>query len=71
MYDSDTFLEILEEGERKHARKTILRLGRAHLGPPNEGTLATVNALEDLERLDRMIDRVQVAASWWELLDTP
>ena len=71
MQDSDTFLEILDEGQLKHARNTVLRLGRARLGPPDESTRAAVTAQEDLERLDRMIDRAGAVSSWQELLDTP
>jgi len=71
MHDSDTFLEILEEGQLKQAKKSVLRLGQARLGPPDEATLATVTALEDLERLDRMIDRAGAVSSWQELLATP
>jgi hypothetical protein len=71
MYDSDTFLEILEEGQLKQAKKDLLRFGRSHLGPADDPVQAAVSALEDLERLDRMLDRVEAVSSWQELLDTP
>lgn len=71
MQDSDTFMEILEEGQLKQAKKDLLRFGRSRLGPPDETTLAAVSALEDLERLDRMIDRAGSVASWQELLNIP
>ncbi len=71
MQESDTYLMILEEGEEKHARKTVLLVGKPRLGPPDESVKARLEHITDLERLDRMICRAVDAASWQEILDTP
>lgn len=71
MRDSDTYLYILDEGRLDEAKKLILRQGRIRFGPPDEPTTTTINGLEDLERLERMSERVLTVTTWQELLDTP
>jgi hypothetical protein len=71
MEESDTYLGILEEGEQKQARKTILLLGAKKLGPPDESIKTRLESFTDLERLDRMILQAPTATSWQEILDTP
>jgi hypothetical protein len=71
MRDSDTYLAILEEGEEIRAKKVILQLGRQRFGPPDEAITARLSGITDLDRLDRLIDRLLTAAGWQDLLDTP
>lgn len=71
MRDSDTFMAILEEGYEKQAKKVILSLGRKRFGSPDESVTTRLTAITDLDRLDRLIDRLLDAAGWQELLDTP
>jgi hypothetical protein len=71
MQESDTYLMILEEGEEKHAKKTVLLVGGKKLGPPDESIKTRLESVTDLERLDRMILQAFTAASWQEILDTP
>jgi len=73
MKDSDTYLAIVEEGEESKAKNVILRQGQKRFGPADESITAQLNSLTDLDRLDRLIDRLfdATAASWQELLDTP
>jgi hypothetical protein len=71
MRDSDTYLAILDEGREEQVKEDILRLGRRRLGPPEEGSLATLNGITDLDRLRRIVDRLLDATSWQDLLDTP
>jgi hypothetical protein len=71
MQDSDTYLAILEEGMAKQAKRSIVLLGKAHLGPPNDSVRARLEAITDLERLDRMILEAGAATSWEDILQTP
>ncbi len=68
MEESSTHQLILERGELREARATLLRLGRTRLGEPNETTLSTIQEMSDLERMHRMTDRVFGAAGWQEVL---
>jgi hypothetical protein len=71
MQESDTYQMILDEGQEKHAKKTILLVGEKRLGSPDEPVKARLAGITDLERLDRMILQAVTAASWQEILDTP
>lgn len=71
MRESSTYQYILEEGQTEYAHKTIIRQGRRRFGEPTEEITAAVKAITDLDRLDRILDRVQEAADWQELLRTP
>ena len=71
MHESDTYLAIIDEGQEKHAKKILLRLGTKRFGPVDEAAQAKLNAITDLERLDRQIERVQEASGWEDLLNTP
>jgi hypothetical protein len=71
MRDSDTYLAILDEGREEQLKEDILRLGRKRLGPPEEGAIATLKGIADLERLRRLLDRLLDATTWQDLLDTP
>jgi hypothetical protein len=71
MKESSGYQIILDEGRLDEAKKILLRLGRQSFGVPSEAIKASLEAISDLERLERMSDRVLTAASWSELLDTP
>jgi hypothetical protein len=74
MRESDTYLAILDEGRDEgrleQTRKMILRQGRELFGEPDKTTTATINALSDLERLERMSVRLVRASGWEEILQT-
>ncbi len=59
--------EGINEGAIQEARKTLLRQGSKKLGAPNERIEAEITALDDLDRLDELIDRVQEVSSWDDL----
>jgi hypothetical protein len=63
MHESDTFLAIVDEGQEKRAKKVLLRLGAKRFGPADEAMQARLNAITDLDRLDRQIDRLDEASS--------
>jgi hypothetical protein len=71
MQESDTYLMILDEGQEKHAKKVVLLVGEKRLGAPDESVKNRLDAITDLERLDRMILQAVTAGSWEEILDTP
>jgi hypothetical protein len=71
MEESDTYLAIIDEGREKEAKKVILRLGKRRLGPPDQATELTLEAITDLDRLERVLDRILDATNWQDLLDKP
>lgn len=87
MKESVTYQAILEEGEAKgqakgeakgeikgrlqEARKLLLRVGQKRFGLPAEATCAAIEAIADLERLERLHESLQQVAGWDELLAAP
>jgi predicted transposase YdaD len=75
MKESTTYQYILDEGRAegavREARKILLRQGQRRFGPPSDAISAALAAITDLERLERMSDRILEIASWQELLNTP
>lgn len=71
MGGSDIYLFVVEQGQKKHARKAVLLLGTKKLGPPDDSIRTRLASITDLERLDRMMLRASTAASWEEILNTP
>lgn len=59
---------IMEKGAVQHARESILRQGRLRFGVPSEKELAKLDAIEELDRLDRILDKVPTASGWSALL---
>jgi hypothetical protein len=58
------------EGEVEEARKILLGLGRKRLGEPDERALALVAGINDLDRLNLLLERILDVASWGELLES-
>ncbi len=75
MRDSEGYLAILDEGRAEgrsdEARRLMLRLGRKRFGEPAADLAAQLQAIADVERLERLSERLLDAASWSELLATP
>ena len=59
------------EGELSHARMALLRRARRKLGDPDPSFDRIINEIVDVDRLDRIADRVNDCGSWSDLLDTP
>jgi hypothetical protein len=70
MQESDTYLMIVDEGMEKQAKKDILLVAEARLGPAEASVKSELDSVSDLERLDRMIRRALAANNWREILDT-
>jgi len=71
MQESDTFQAILDEGALKHARTLVLRVGQKKFGLAPDDVVTAVQGIEDLERLDRLIESYHDVSSWEELLQLP
>ena len=71
MEESDTCLMIIDEGQEKFAHKAILAFGEERLGRPTEAVRSQLEAIADLDRLERMVRRAAKAATWEEILETP
>jgi hypothetical protein len=71
MEDSTTYQYILEQGALKWGRDLLVKLGASRLGVPTDEVKAAIQELEDLSRLERMELRVNNAASWNDVLETP
>ncbi len=68
MHESSTYQYILDEGAEREARKLLLRWGQKLLGVPDESIKVALTGITDLERLERMGDRLGEVKSWQELL---
>ncbi len=71
MRESSVYKLILDDGRSDEARRILLRIGSQRFGAPAEAQAAALQAITDLERLERMVDRVLDAADWQDLLNTP
>ncbi len=71
MRESESYMAILDEGAIATAQKFILFLGQKSYGAPGESVMATLDAMEDLERLERIFKRISDVKTWEELLETP
>lgn len=70
MQDYPTFMEIFTEGRVLQARKLILRFFAKRCGPPPEWAIPYVEAISDLDRLERISERLLDAHGWADLLNT-
>jgi predicted transposase YdaD len=56
------------QGRIDEARKVLFRLGRIRFGRLDKPTRANIEAIDDLDRLERLSERVLNATSWADLL---
>jgi Domain of unknown function (DUF4351) len=52
------------------ARHVLLRQGRAKFGEPDAATLAAIESLTDLGRIEQLGERLLQVNSWQELLSS-
>jgi hypothetical protein len=71
MHESSAYELILEEGAIKVSHRHLLRQGQKRFGPPSEDTVRALKSVQDLDRLDRLVDAILNVSSWQELLATP
>ena len=80
MHESPSYQAVLKEGRNEgliegrvgKAQRMLLMLGEDRFGEPDEATQSAVEAIRDVERLERMIKRVYDAniPDWRGLLNT-
>jgi hypothetical protein len=63
--------EMIYEGELRALRRCVVRFAQKRMGKPTREQETTLSEVLDSERLERMLDAVQTAANWDELLATP
>ncbi|MBX6312155.1 MAG: hypothetical protein IRY99_04435 [Isosphaeraceae bacterium] len=72
MEDSVTYQAILEKGQfvgrLQEARSTLIRQGTQKFQAPSEAIQQRIEAIDDLERLEQLLDRVLDAMAWDDLL---
>jgi hypothetical protein len=72
MRESSVYEGLLQEGLAKgraqEAKRILHRFGESRLGPPDPASQAALEAVEDVERLEALLDRVLSASSWEDLL---
>jgi hypothetical protein len=83
MKESSTYQAILAEGRKEgleeglskgaltEARKHLRRFGERTFGPPDTHAAAAIDRIDDLTRLEELLDRLSNAANWHELLGQP
>jgi hypothetical protein len=75
MEESVTYQAIVAEGVAKgrtdEARRLLLRQGRKRFGTPDSETAAAVEAINNLDRLEELSERLLDVSSWEELLAPP
>jgi hypothetical protein len=70
MHESDTYQAILDEGCAKGLQRALLHQGRKKFGDLDEATRRALLDITDLERLDRLSERLLDVATWQDLLQT-
>jgi predicted transposase YdaD len=60
-----------ERGRTREAQETLLRLAGKQFGQPTPQIELSVRSVSDRPRLERMTDRLSLAADWDDLLATP
>jgi hypothetical protein len=75
MHESVAYQIILDEGRAEGqvqgVRKILFRQGHKRFGPAGADIEQAIQAITDLEHLERLADRLLDVASWQELLNTP
>src|SRR5262249_38796071 len=56
------------EGLVLGARRALLHLGQRNLGPVDKATRDALEAINDVQDLDQLLDRLNEVSSWSELL---
>ena len=62
--------EGMAEGQLEEPRRIIIRQGRKRLGEPVARAASVINAIDDLEQIESLLDRVLDASDWDDLLSS-
>ncbi len=71
MHESATYERIIREGRVFEARRLIILAGRKRFPEPDPETIAAIEAINDIDRLEAICDRTidPEIHDWKELLD--
>jgi predicted transposase YdaD len=69
MKESVTYQAIVEEGEVKGIRETLLLLGGKKFGPPDKNVTAALARIDNIAKLKAMTERILDVENWQELMD--
>jgi hypothetical protein len=73
MQESSTYpvyLAFVEEGRVEEARRILFRFGERRYGTADEFTRNQIGAIENIERLESLLDCLDKVSNWQELLQT-
>jgi hypothetical protein len=65
-----TYDRGIAAGERKALQAMVIRLASRQCGAPDENTRATIREIEDIARLETLVEAATTAQSWEQLLAT-
>ena len=68
---TNAYDEMVYEGELRGLRKAILRQGNRKFGPTNDEQQSRLGQIDDDEQLIHILDAIEQAKNWEELLATP
>jgi hypothetical protein len=68
MEESTTYQAIARITRLAELQHILLRLGGKRFGPADEATAAALNAIEDVQKLEELCERILDVSSWQELL---
>lgn len=68
--ESGAYQIIVEEGRLSEARRLVMSLASERLGEPDSATRGQIEAIDDLDRLERLVRATFTTSSWQELLAT-
>jgi hypothetical protein len=66
-----TYDQLKMEGRREALQGVILRLASRQCGSPDENTQKKIHAIEDIARLENLVEAATTAQSWEQLLAAP
>ena len=69
-YQSSAYEMVLDMGQERTLHKTLLKLGKKKFGPASVEVEAAINALTELDRMDRMLDTLDYVSDWQAWLQT-
>jgi hypothetical protein len=69
--DSSFYQVLLKEGRIKEAQELMFRQGRLRFGRLDKATRSAIEAIDDLEPLQRLSERILTATNWRDLLAEP
>lgn len=69
-HESSAYEMLMDMGQEKALHRILLRMGRKKLGPPSTQIESALNKIVEIDRLDRMVDALDQAKTWDDLLNS-